>query len=202
MMELSVREMVNGEPTRLRNTFRYSTSRVHHPESVAEHSYYVALYCLLVGRWVNENSVYSDTPAVHMGTLMERALLHDLEEARSGDFPRDFKHSSPVLHAMLENAGRAAFLQVTKPLVGSDTAIYMCEIWKDSKDDTKEGMILEFCDFLSVLSFMMQEKESGNSLVEKHVANMDNYFETFNQPRFDFIRPLIKQASDLMEEVF
>lgn len=49
------------------------------PESVAEHSFGVALLALLVGATV---------PTLDRGRLLAMALLHDLAEARTGDLPR------------------------------------------------------------------------------------------------------------------
>lgn len=204
-MNLSIREMVDGSPTRLRDTFRYSTSRVHHPESVAEHSYYVALYSMLVGRWANEHfKVEGPFPAVNLASLLQKALVHDLEEARSGDFPRPFKNSSPELKRMLDGAATIAFTQILAPLVGQDGPEFeiMVDFWSESKDHTREGRIVEFCDFLSVLSFMLQEHESGNQLVKKHVAEMSKYFAIFMNEQFHFIRPLVEQARNIMLEVF
>ena len=41
---LDLKELLLGDPNRLRYVQRYSTSMVIHRENVAEHSYYVALY--------------------------------------------------------------------------------------------------------------------------------------------------------------
>lgn len=236
-MELNIREMLNGNPSRLRYVFRFSTSRVNRPETVAEHSYYVAFYCLLIGRWVEENRcqyLYRQGQGVLEGelgsihntssftaNLLQRALLHDLEEARSGDFPRPFKRSSPQLEAMLGEASLHAFRQVMSALgnihlddadkVGPDITTAKASVWKEycncwleAKDPSPQGLILEFADFLAVLSFLMGEGlGSGNHSIQEHVADMDTYFEKFScSPEYDFIRPLIDQAAVLMKEVF
>lgn len=223
-MKLSIKEMISGGPSRLRYVYRYSTSRVNHPESVAEHSYYVAFYCLLISRWVEENQV-QNAPEVldskRILSLLQRALLHDLEEGISGDFPRNFKRSSPELKQMLETASQKAFEQVIEPVTGIQTTFEMLEgdeslsydsdgdvtdeyvySWLNAKDGTLPGRILEFADFLAVLGFIMEEKESGNQGIEKHVRDMDKYFEVFKQDSFDFLRPLIQQTEAIMEEVF
>lgn len=236
-MELNIREMLNGNPSRLRYVFRFSTSRVNRPETVAEHSFYVAFYCLLIGRWVEENAAEflennrpRNEPELEGGLfnysgftsdLLQRALLHDLEEARSGDFPRPFKRSTPQLERMLEAASFQAFRQVaaalgnvhlddaekTGPDIHSAKATVWaeyCNCWLNSKDSTPQGLILEFADFLAVLSFMMGEGfGSGNHSIQEHVRDMDKYFEKFtSNPEYDFIRPLVDQAAILMKEVF
>lgn len=221
-MQLNIKEMIDGGPSRLRYVFRYSTSRVNHQESVAEHSYYVCLYCLMVSRWVQEHP-HEDKPFagdVKVENLLQRALLHDLEEARSGDFPRPFKHSNPALKEMLATASREAFIQIIEPVTGlqadspqreldsdlsdtdgdvTDEYIYS---WLTSKDGTIEGRILEFCDFLAVVSFMMAELQSGNKGIHQHVKVMDSYFRTFAKPEYEFLKPLIKQTQSIMQEIF
>jgi 5'-deoxynucleotidase YfbR-like HD superfamily hydrolase len=226
-VNLNIREMIAGNPIRLRYVFRYSTSRVSCPESVAEHSFFVAFYSMLIGEWVIEATL-----AQHSGIkkpdrmfdwaeLLKKALLHDLEEARSGDVPRPFKYSSPELRMMLEAASRAAFVQVLTPVIGppheaapapenqfnceppSGTHSLYLQLWETAKDDSIEGRIIAFADFLAVLGFMLQEcNAGGNKSIWNHVHDMDVYFQGFLRSDFDFIRPLVDQAADLMEEVF
>lgn len=209
---LSIREMIDGNPARLRYTFRYSTSRVSAPESVAEHSYYVAFYSLMIGRWYNNrpNRDPQDSP-VNIGLLLTRALVHDLEEARSGDFPRLFKHSTPELKQILDQASEVALAQMLEPLLpgpdvpgpASREAKHMLEIWRTAKDDSLEGRIIEFSDFLSVLGFMLQERDSGgNRNIDQHVADMSAYYGKFRESRFDFLGELVYQCDDLMKEVW
>lgn len=217
-MNLNLRELIDGGPTRLRYVFRYSTCRVGQPESVAEHSYYVCLYALLIARWVDENKTLplgEDGHSVLLANLLQRAILHDLEEAISGDFPRNFKHSEPELEKMLATASQKAFEQLLTPIIDppsseadaeettSDIVDEYIVSWLDSKDGTPEGRILEFADFLAVLSFMRQEgAATDNRIIERHVKEMDKYFENFLQSGWDFIRPLVQQAAEMMGEMF
>jgi len=76
-------------------------------------------------------------------------------------------------------------------------------MWKEAKDDTEEGRIIEFCDFISVLGFLLQEGiGSGNKTIERHVADMGKYFSKFQLEEYNFIRPLVEQACLIMGEVF
>ena len=75
-------------------------------------------------------------------------------------------------------------------------------IWEDAKDETPEGRILEFADFLCVLGFFNHEHEGGNRTVHNHIQDMQGYFHIFHDKRFDFIRPLVDQSSLLMQEIF
>lgn len=204
-MNLNLKNILNGTPVRLRYVFRYSTSRVQHPESVAEHSYYVALYSMCICDWVFGQVTQEWFDAnIQPSLLMRRALVHDLEEARSGDFPRPFKHSDPKLREILEHAAEEAMKDVAEEI--SDNQVYqgwILKLWKKAKHTDYEGRILEFADFLSVLSFMLQEKDSGgNRSIGTHVKDMDKYFEKFLTPEYDFIRPIVTQAAEIMQELF
>lgn len=210
-MNLNIREMISGTPCRLRYVFRYSTSRVSHPESVAEHSFYVAFYSMLIYDWYEAQKPTFLNPDVVPGAhsvlsaeLLRRALLHDLEEARTGDFPRPFKHSTPEVHDLLEKTSRLAYGEIVKALVGiSPAGDRMQDAWTNSKDNSIIGRILEFADFLAVLSFMTEEGAGqGNRSIEGHVKEMDKYFEKFASDKFDFIRPLIGQTVVMMQETF
>jgi 5'-deoxynucleotidase YfbR-like HD superfamily hydrolase len=204
LMDLNIREMLIGSPVRLRYVYRFSTSRVHHPETVAEHSYYVVLYCMLIGEWCGSREQKTIAPLmVNMEKLMRRAVLHDLEESRSGDFPRPFKHSTHELHDMLERAGQIAFNQALGPTCEGKIPLKLVLSWAESKDTSFEGRILEFADFLSVLSFMYEEAGSGgNRSIMEHVAEMGKYFDKFKSDHYDFIRPLVDQAEVIMKGVF
>lgn len=200
---MNIRELISGGPARLRYVFRYSTSRVQHPESVAEHSYYVALYALMIATWYGYT--YSDGRGLFsLDKLLRRALLHDLEEARSGDFPRPFKHSSPEMEAILSAAGRQAFSQLIDKLTPVELIRReLKEEWFHAKDNSLEGRIVEFADFLAVLGFMMQEgAANGNQSIKDHVMAMEDYFANFSAPAYDFLRPLVDQAAVMMKEMF
>lgn len=197
-MTLYIRELLAGGPAKLRWVYRYSGCRVRHPESVAEHSYFVALYGLLIAEWCEEHDEF-----VSKASVMEKAILHDLEEARTGDFPRNFKHSTPAMKSMLDDAGAIGFQQLIRMVVGDKDAQKFTRKWADAKDESKEGRIVEFADFLSVLGFLLMEGAGeGNQAVHIHVADMTGYFRGFANPKFDFIRPLVDQAGEIMKEVF
>lgn len=204
-MNLDMRELLNGDVVRLRYVFRYSTSRVSHPESVAEHMYFVGFYALAISDWVQSHTSLE----VNTGELLRRALIHDLEEARSGDFPRPFKHSDKKLKRMLDEASEHALEQLIWRLMPAHTGEdkfsneEWMHTWRTSKDNSYEGRILEFCDFLSVLSFFIEEgAASSNRLIARHLGDMYSYFARFTTSDYDFIRPLVSETEKLLESAF
>jgi 5'-deoxynucleotidase YfbR-like HD superfamily hydrolase len=205
-MNLNMRELLNGDIVRLRYVYRYSTSRVSHPETVAEHMYFVALYSLMISKWVQTNTTLR--PLIN--EVLSKAILHDMEEARSGDFPRPFKHSSKRLRTMLDAASREAIEQIIgklMPVSGKEEHVdnnrLFVEDWANAKNDSLEGRIVEFADFLSVLSFMIEEGcANGRKSIARHVSDMRSYCDNFDEQEYDFIRPLVNQVGELMLETF
>lgn len=212
-MTLNIRELLLGHPIRLRYVKRWGTSRVMQPDTVAEHSYFCALYSLLIAKWIEYE--HKDEYEIRLGMLLTRALVHDLEEAISGDFPRPFKHSSPELKDLLDRAGQIAFGQVVaglyddgpfdppnSPSPAVQAVSDLAHAWKRGKAEDYEGAILDFADFLCALSFMLQEKSTWNSTTSQYTATMKDYFGSFLHERFNFLRPLVQQAGKVMNELF
>lgn len=217
-MFVNVRNLLTGPPNRLRYTFRYSTCRIGHPESVAEHSYYVGLYSLAIADWLEaeRDPQVSGMPysmiSVDVGLLLRKAVIHDLEECVSGDFPRTFKYSHPETKSTLDTMAEIAFDQVVSAVFGTEKGseevsaagqVYgVREFWRSSwhnaKDETVEGRIVNVADFLCVLGFMNDEADTVRL---KHVETLESYYRLFQKPEFDFLRPILDQAGELLKEI-
>jgi 5'-deoxynucleotidase YfbR-like HD superfamily hydrolase len=200
---MNLKALLTGDAVRLRYVQRWGTIRVLKPDSTAEHSFYVALYALVVGEWVCTRMTPEtpDKPLVlrpNMGELLGRAVLHDLEEARTGDFPRSFKHGNPILKDCLRTAATDAISEVLRPLGEHALRDRLWGLWNAEKGQDTEGRILDFADFLAVLSFLLQERTTWNTHLDEHRSSMMEYFQRFNAVQFDFLRPLVDQASDLL----
>ena len=196
-MKLDLRALLQGSPCNLRHVRRFSTSRCHWPENVAEHSFYVCLYTLAICEWCQDSCVVKPDA----GGALVRAVLHDMEEARSGDVVRPFKYSEPELKSNLDAAAAIACGQVMDELWGKDSlnACTWASTWACSKDDTQEGWIVRFADFLSVLSFALQEGQGAP--VRLSLDTLRAAFDRFVCYQCDFIRPLVDEAGSLVKEV-
>ncbi len=195
---LKLTEMLSGESNKLRYVKRFGTCHVIHKESVAEHCFYVNFYAFLIA----ETLVAQDVE-VDFRKLSGRALLHDLDEARTGDFNRPFKYSSPALKEALDISAEVAFTQVIWPMVGSGLpptaqAERLVDYWKNSKAADVEGCIVALADFLSVLSYMLQEIKIANGTMMEQRDTMVAYLKTFDAPQFDFLRQFIQEAAVLV----
>lgn len=204
---LDIRYLLTGTPIRMRYVNRWSTSRVSFPENVAEHSYFVCLYSMMIARWWSNNSdgAAFATPEdieAFIGSVLQRAVVHDIEEARTGDVHRPFKYSDPRLTDAMKLAGRLAAEQTLHPVSPVDDSEQdaLMKLWATAKGSGQAGRIVAFADFLAVLAFIMQE---GSDVVRTLcLETLPAHAKEFDEPAYDFIRPLVRQASEIMKEIF
>lgn len=198
MSGLKMRELLCGNLTRIRNVVRFSNSTRIKDESVAEHSYFAAYYSLILGRMLESVTAIE----IDYGLLLTRALLHDLDEAISGDFVRHFKYVDPELHKKLDEA--SGKLMQKEAFTGIFTGKFICDNefkitddlyqhWKCAKSSDVEGDIVAFADFLSVLSYVMNEIDCGNKRLITQLDDMYEYAESFRK------RTLFRQQQEASE---
>lgn len=196
-MNLDVREMLGGDVARLRYIKRFSTCRTVGTETVAEHTAYVVLYCVFIADWAETHG----TP-VGIAKLLRRAAVHDIEESRSGDFPRSFKYATEELRSAVEKASSLEARKVFESLTDCAMTVESFHTeWKNAKDDSVEGAIVEFADFLSALAFIVEEKKMGNFCLSQHTGTFTQYLKKFEADRYQFLIPLIRQARQLVVEI-
>jgi 5'-deoxynucleotidase YfbR-like HD superfamily hydrolase len=193
---VNLRELMTGILTRTRYVHRWSTFHTLHKESVAEHSFFVAFYVLVIGSWLNQDRI-----RINLDMVLQRALVHDLDEAYSGDFIRSFKHSSPELKQALDDAAQSFHRKICEAVVDGIVAADMHHSWQVAKDETMEGRLLAFCDFLSVASYAVLERMAGNTHISQESTHLLEYAQTFFTEDFDFLSPLTVQAYELIQEV-
>jgi len=197
-MILNMKEMLVGMATRLRYVDRFSTCRVIKKESVAEHSFYVAFYSLMIAWWCEAQH---NLAPLNLTELITKALLHDIDEAATGDIPRFFKYSDASLKEHLDAVAAQGVAIIAKKLwTDPGTIVEFGFNWREAKCETPEGRILEFADFLSVLSYAAEEIRSSNFTMREHLQSMIEYYQKFTTKDFDFIRPLIEEARKILFE--
>ncbi|MEK7093595.1 MAG: YfbR-like 5'-deoxynucleotidase [Patescibacteria group bacterium] len=195
---MNIKGLLLGSSSRLKNIVRYSNSHRIQDESVAEHSFSTALYCLVIGSELQAQGMKID-----VDIAVKRALIHDIEESHSGDFIRTFKHSDPELSLAIDRAARSFAGTLFKEMAGPAVASHLLAMWENAKDRTLEGMLVEFADFLSVVSYVMRECSMGNrSLLEDNASTLGEYANKFNAERFEFLRaPIVEAQKMLFKEI-
>ena len=83
-------------------------------------------------------------------------------------------------------------------VVDETEAGVLCSAWENAKDESYEGRIVAFADFLSVLAYITEELRSSNATMREHLISMREYYQKFCAPEFNFIRPLVQQAGDIL----
>lgn len=199
---LNLRYMLEGTPVRMRYTYRWATSRVVNRENVAEHSWFVAFYALCVTHWLWENHRIAGMDLVKFkSNVLTCSVLHDIEECRTGDIHRPFKHSTQQIREAMESAGVEAARQVFGGLFGGNEKLpeEMLHDWNVSKCSSPEGRVVAFADILAVIAFCLQE---GPDVVKALcLETLPNHFKKFQSSEYDFIRPLVNDAAILLGEI-
>ncbi len=115
------------------------------PESVSDHSYSMAIMCMVISDMQNLNSE----------KILKMALLHDLAESQIGDFTPD--QIDKEKKKKIENI---AFEKITKCLPKQIKINYL-EIWKDYQENiSEESKIVHQIDKLEmVLQAKRYQKE-------------------------------------------
>lgn len=160
-------ELMNG----LASIVRYSQSTLCRPESVLEHTGQVACLCLIIGK--NLTSLGAE---IDMGLLLEKALVHDMDETVTGDVARPTKYYSDEIKRELDNLSRESIAQIGKNI--------NCNMWEwvVAKDGI-EGSIVAIVDGLAVLckahdEIVMRGNKriifgGAKGLIERLSANVD-----------------------------
>ena len=190
---MKLKELLFGNPNRIRHVIRFGTVARTRDENVAEHSFFTAFYAMMIARelgWGHDE----------LGKLLQRCLIHDFEEAESGDFPRPFKYSSPELKQALDVAGEKAFDITFGSLLEGTDLLLLKGLWQTAKDDTQIGRLVSFADFLSAAAYLLDEVRSSNQSITKYCTTMKEQSKKFNDPIYDFIRPQVKQAQAIVRE--
>lgn len=149
-------ELLTGRIRRMSHVRRHSSIPVLRGENVAEHSWYAAMYCLVIAK--DLKSFGEKYALIDTGELLQSALVHDIDEHATGDILRTVKHANTkVLDGIVEFAKEAvedlSFCLGWPSLTG---------VWEDAKDSSLEGQILALVDVACVAAYMIEERGFGN----------------------------------------
>ena len=131
----------------LRSLVRYQNCHRNVNETVAEHSFYVAILVLKLREYYNFN----------LEVALKTALVHDCAEAAISDVPHNIKLANPKLADALEEAEE----KVTRNML-SDEAFSLLKDFNHG--NTPEGLACQLGDILSVVMYANAELKSGNKV--------------------------------------
>lgn len=137
---------------------RWSIVRVAKTQSVAEHSFYTAVYTIQLARLIRWEANWTG--------LLEMALWHDVEECFTGDMP------GPVKHRLYGNTAKAEIEKMMLSRFGSDwvgTGItYTPQVFQEAKQ------IIRVASLLDDTLFLMGELQRGNEACHAAVNEVVN----------------------------
>lgn len=166
--------------------FRFSKNRLVHPETLLQHVGEVAIICLFIVDWLNEEweecSPWDSTEHQDLfsessiATILRRALVHDLEEIITGDIARPTKYSSEDLSSMIKKLELSAADAVVNT--------YKLPDWTGSWAEAKagpEGLIVKVADAMTVLLTCYREI----------ILYSNNHFKSVRENASDYVNNMI-----------
>jgi 5'-deoxynucleotidase YfbR-like HD superfamily hydrolase len=162
--------LLRGSVNNLAFVDRYATFKFRRKENVAEHSYYVALYSLIVAEELFPGEC-------DRGRLLTLALLHDLPESLSGDFVITFKRYDLDLRQRIE---QASFDMMHEEHHKEGLPSFLAEAAEEyDKDNLSiESWIVTFADRLHVATRLIEEADLGNTTARQRI--LERYIPGLN----------------------
>lgn len=175
---------------RLRFIIRYATAPRSSKESVAEHSYFVAVYVLKLAQYYNFD----------VSSALSLALMHDYAEAYISDVPHPIKAQNPELAKALEIAEDKVLRDHL-----SDKMADLVD--KFNNKNGPEALVCALADAISVVSYSKYELELGNSSymrqvfdsVSNRIKSIIEMLEEYKIDKSVKKESIIKMIADIFE---
>lgn len=172
---------------------RFSVYKCHIREDVAQHSYFTALYAMVLadierGRGTN----------VDVGRLLRMALLHDAEEARTGDIHHPFKHQDASFAERLDDRALEWFEHLMGGLPKNLADEYIT-LRKSSRDlSAVEASILKAADKIEALLWAYEEYLLGNVHVRQALI-VEDILSKLDQIELPAVKALVSEIRKRIE---
>ncbi len=141
---------------------RFSVYKCHFREDVAQHSYFTAVYAMILADLERGKGTKVDVEK-----LLRMALLHDAEEARTGDIHHPFKHQDAPFAETLDNRALEWFENLMGGLP-EDLAHDYIRLRRASREiSANEASILKAADKIEALLWAYEEYLLGNVHVRR-----------------------------------
>lgn len=166
---------------------RFSVYKCHFREDVAQHSYFTALYAMVLADLERKAGT-----TVDVEKLLRMALLHDAEEARTGDVHHPFKHQDAAFAEALDNR---AFEWFGNLLGGLPQDLAESYIWlrKAERDvSSTEANLLKAADKIEALLWAYEEYLLGNVHVRKALI-VEDITSKLEQIRLPSVKALVEE---------
>jgi len=199
-----IQELINSEIWKMSNVIRYSWTKIHNQENLAEHSYYVILISDIIRKDLLNKYKWLK---IDWYKVLKYALYHDIEEAFTWDIITPVKHKSKTLLKELEKIGKKLLNEWLSESFKQNLHIKenILEFFNEYEIDkyTKiENQIVKFSDQLEAFIYSISELKMWNSNFDKiakdiviwiknkwsknhyfkdYVEELENFFYDFNK---------------------
>lgn len=150
-----------GFQRRLNDIIRFNTRPKTINETVAAHSFFVALYVLILAELLEKRKVKINT-----SVAVRRALLHDIEECVSGDVMLKLKNDPEMKKAYDKIALFSAESALAE--LPEDIKSNLLQEWRtiEVSPDTTETWLVHVADSLSGVIYAKEQVNVGNKYFE------------------------------------
>ncbi|MBI2592818.1 MAG: HD domain-containing protein [Candidatus Colwellbacteria bacterium] len=155
----------------LSHVIRFSSHEQHFRESVAEHSFYVTYFVAVICHLLKKAGETIDE-----AKAIKIALVHDMEEAFTGDIVSPFKHYSEELLSAIRKVNQEVIQEVFEDLPGDLSSDFISLWQEDLEQKTREAQVVKLADKISVVAKAYEEVKAGNEffkpVYEKHFKEL------------------------------
>jgi 5'-deoxynucleotidase YfbR-like HD superfamily hydrolase len=166
---------------------RFSVYKCHFREDVAQHSYYTAMYAMIIADIERRRGTTIDVER-----LLRMAMLHDAEEARTGDIHHPFKHQDEPFAEKLNDRA----LEWFEDLMGSlpkDLANNYIHLQRASRDlSAPEAKIVKAADKIEALLWAYEEYLLGNVQV-RQAKIVEDILSKLERIEFPTVKALVSE---------
>ena len=159
---------------------RYSGTKLSSKETLGQHITDMSMMSYLIANRMNSLGEQID-----IGILLEKCLIHDIDEISTGDLPRNTKYALPELKYYMDAVAKKAVSGYAETYHMDD----LVEKWENAKEG-KEGTIVKICDMLCVVRKAISEIEiecnkSALRVTKELVRHIDDMVKSVNCDIFD-----------------
>lgn len=161
----------------LAHIVRFSAHAQNFPESVAEHSFFVAYITSVLCQLLKRKKVKIDSEkAVTM------ALVHDMEEMFSGDILGPFKHYSPEVTGAIRKVNEFLVKEVFAGLPDQLVSQFV-SLWNEEGEQKAiEAQVVKVADRLSLIGKCSEEMKGGNQFFKPIYVKALASLKRYNKP--------------------
>ncbi len=169
----------------LAHVSRWGTTPIVHEKSVAEHSFYVARIARRICEVLKNKRGFE---RLDTSKVVDMALMHDEEEAYSGDIVHTFKTATSELHQRIREEALNLFREAYNSIPNINAAHFIQLREEFSDRESIEAQIVDVADEIAGLAECEEEISLGNRNFEDLLGNYHQGIDDITYPWFKKIK--------------